>query len=176
MFLAQNIVLVGGTGTDKTHAATAIGVQTIEHHRRKVRFFSRNWASARAEKSKGQGRIAEALVRLDLLILDELGYLLFSTSGEALLMHLQNKLYERTNVALSTNLSVSELATVFGDAKMTTALLDCLIQLLPHPRNGNHSFRLKASSRCSSSEERRKGQFHDQSRIGKLYPTWLTSF
>ena len=147
---SRNIILVGGTGTGKSHLAIAIGSKAARDGY-KVRFFNLVDLANQLEREKLDsyaGRLAKQMEKIDLLVLDELGYLPFSKNGSQLIFHLISKIHQKTSLMITTNLTFSEWVTVFNDKKMTTALLDRICHNCDIIETGNESYRMRTRQKA----------------------------
>ena len=145
---SRNIVLVGGTGTGKTHLALALSTRAIRKGY-KSRFFNLVDLANQLECEKAAGhagRLACSIEKMDVLVLDELGYLPFSKNGGQLIFHLLSKIHSNTSIIITTNLTFSEWSQVFGCNKMTAALLDRICHNCDIIETGNESHRMKQRS------------------------------
>ena len=143
MVQSRNIVLVGGTGTGKSHLAIAITPHAIRQGKR-GRFFSvvDLVNQPKQEQRNGDaGKRARQVARSDFVVLGEPGYLPFPQSGDARLFHLINACYETTSLIITTNLSFGEWSQFFGDAKMTTAIPDRITHHCDIIGTGNKNWR-----------------------------------
>lgn len=142
-----NCVLVGSSGTGKTHLAIALGQAACRAGRR-VRFFTAATLVNKLEelqKQYGLDRFLKQLDKVDLLICDELGYLSFSRAGAELLFQVFADRYERASLLITSNLPFSEWQQVFQGERMTAALLDRLTHHCEIIEMNGESFRFRES-------------------------------
>ena len=145
----ENVLLIGNSGTGKTHLATALGLAAC-HEGRKVRFFGTTGLVTgllEAREDRKLERMLKQLGRQDLLILDELGYVPFTKAGAELLFEVVSRAYERQSLIITTNLPFEQWQEVCGSERLTGAMLDRLTHRVHIVEANGESYRLKDSQR-----------------------------
>jgi DNA replication protein DnaC len=143
----ENVLLVGSSGTGKTHLASALGFAGCTQGRR-VRFFTVKALVTHLVEMTEQRQLERTLRQLerqDILILDELGYVPFSKTGAELLFEVVSRAYERLSLIVTTNLPFESWTEVFGSERLTGALLDRLTHRVHILEANGHSYRLRES-------------------------------
>ncbi len=154
---AENVILIGNSGTGKTHLATAIGFAACSAGR-KVKFYSvTNLVTQLLEKREDRQleRFQKQLEKQDLLILDELGYVPFTKAGAELLFEVVSRAYERTSLIITTNLPFAEWIEVTGNERLTGAMLDRLTHKVHIIEANGESYRLKEAKKRRKSAGKR---------------------
>lgn len=155
----SNCCLIGNAGTGKTHLATALGLAICRLGKR-VRFVTAAGLVTQLEEAQQQHRLERALrqlERVDLLIIDELGYLSFSRGGAELLFQVFADRYERRSVLVTSNLAFSEWGGVFQGDRMTAALLDRLTHRCEIFEMNGESYRFRESMKAKKQKDPKKG-------------------
>jgi DNA replication protein DnaC len=154
----ENVLLIGGSGTGKTHLATSLATEACARGKR-VRFYRVTELATQlleAREERQLGRLKSQLAKLDLLVLDELGYVPASKVGAELLFDVISTAYERSSVIVTTNLPFEEWKEVLGSERLTGATLDRLTHRCTIVETGKESYRLKEA------RKRRRGSGAEQ--------------
>jgi DNA replication protein DnaC len=145
----EDVLLIGGSGTGKTHIATVLGMEACARGKR-VRFFRVTELATQlleAREERQLSRLKSQLAKLDRLILDELGYVPASKVGAELLFDVISTAYERSSVIVTTNLPFEEWTEVLGSERLTGATLDRLTHRCTIVETGKESYRLRDARR-----------------------------